>query len=168
MNSWQKTNIIFDRIINSMAILAGVLMLLTLFLVCADIGTKLTIGRSLPWVSEIVEYCLLWLTFLGTAWVLKQNAHIRMDMVVDQLDRKHACLLNLFTSIIGATVCLILAWYSARVTYQNFQTGYKLLTFMTVPSAFINFIIPIGFVLLTVQFVRRAHGFFKVFITSNH
>ena len=58
MCSWQKANIIFDRIINLMAVLAGILMMLTLFLVCGDIGTKLTIGRSLPWVAEIVEYSL--------------------------------------------------------------------------------------------------------------
>jgi TRAP-type C4-dicarboxylate transport system permease small subunit len=64
-------------------------------------------------------------------------------------------------------VCLIIAWYSARVTWQHFQTGYKLLTFMTVPAALINFIIPIGFLLLTIQFVRRGHGFFKRFVALN-
>jgi TRAP-type C4-dicarboxylate transport system permease small subunit len=161
MCSWQKANSIFDRIINLMAVLAGILMMLTLFLVCGDIGTKLTIGRSLPWVAEIVEYCLLWLTFLGTSWVLKQNSHIRMDMVVDKLNPRHRSVLNAVTSFLGAMVCLIIAWYSAKVTWQHFQTGYKLLTFMTLPSALINFIIPIGFISLTVQFVRRGHGFLK-------
>ena len=161
MRSWQKAGILFDRIINLMAVLGGILMMLTLFLVCGDIGTKLTIGRSLPWVAEIVEYCLLWLTFLGTSWVLKQNSHIRMDMVVDKLNPRHQSVLNAVTSFLGAMVCLIIAWYSARVTWQHFQTGYKLLTFMTVPSALINFIIPIGFILLTIQFIRRGHGFLK-------
>jgi len=167
MRSQQKASILFDRIVNAMAVLAGILMMLTLFLVCGDVSTKLVIGRSLPWVAEIVEYCLLWLTFLGTSWVLKQNAHIRMDMVVDRLNLRYQSLLNVVTSFLGAMVCLIIAWYSARVTWQHFQTGYKLLTFMTVPAALINFIIPIGFLLLTIQFVRRGHGFFKRFVTLN-
>ena len=161
MRSEQRTSILFDRIVNTTAVLAGILMMLTLFLVCGDVGTKLVIGRSLPWVAEIVEYCLLWLTFLGTSWVLKQNAHIRMDMVVDKLNPKQQSVLNAVTSFLGALVCLIIAWYSARVTWQNFQTGYKLLTFMTVPAAFINIIIPIGFLLLTIQFVRRGRGFLE-------
>jgi TRAP-type C4-dicarboxylate transport system permease small subunit len=107
MCSWQKANIIFDHIINLMAVLAGILMMLTLFLVCGDVGTKLTIGRSLPWVAEIVEYCLLWLTFLGTSWVLKQNSHIRMDMVVDKLKPRHQSVLNAVISF--GKVCLIIA-----------------------------------------------------------
>ena len=168
MRSQQKASILFDRIVNAMAVLAGILMMLTLFLVCGDVSTKLVIGRSLPWVAEIVEYCLLWLTFLGTSWVLKQNAHIRMDMVVDRLNLRYQSLLNVVTSFLGAMVCLIIAWYSARVTWQHFQTGYKLLTFMTVPAALINFIIPIGFLLLTIQFVRRGHGFFKRLAVLNH
>jgi len=167
MASQQKNSILFDRIVNAMAVLAGLLMMLTLFLVCGDVGTKLVIGRSLPWVAEIVEYCLLWLTFLGTTWVLKQNAHIRMDMVVDRLNLRHQSLLNIVTSFLGAMVCLMIAWHSARVTWQHVQTGYKLLTFMTVPAALINFIIPIGFLLLTIQFVRRGHGFFKRFVDLN-
>ncbi len=130
MASQQKNSILFDRIVNAMAVLAGILMMLTLFLVCGDVGTKLVIGRSLPWAAEIVEYCLLWLTFLGTTWVLKQNAHIRMDMVVDRLNLRHQSLLNIVTSFLGAMVCLIIAWYSARVTWQHLQTGYKLLTFI--------------------------------------
>jgi len=140
-----------------MAVAAGVLMILTLFLVCGDIGTKLAIGRSLPWVAEIVEYSLLWLTFLGTGWVLKQNAHIKMDMVLDRLPPKYAGFVNLLTSILGTVVCLVMTVYSARVTCQHFQSGYRLLTFMTVPAALVNFIIPVGFALLTVQFARRVH-----------
>jgi TRAP-type C4-dicarboxylate transport system permease small subunit len=159
MTFWKKAGNCFDKVIDALATLAGVLIMLTVFLVCGDISIKLTFGRSLPWVAEIVEHSLLWLTFLGTTWVLKRNRHIKMDMVVDQLNPRHQSFLNLITSFLGAIVCLIIAWYSARVTWQHFQSGYKLLTIMDTPSALINFIIPVGFFLLTIQFVRRGLGY---------
>jgi TRAP-type C4-dicarboxylate transport system permease small subunit len=156
MSIWKKVGSGFDRIVYALATLAGALIMLTVFLVCGDIGAKIVFGRSLPWVAEIVEHSLLWLTFLGTTWVLKRNAHIKMDMVVDQLSPRRQSILNLITSSLGAIVCLILAWFSSRVTWQHFQTGYKLLTSMVTPAALINFIIPVGFFLLTIQFVRRG------------
>jgi TRAP-type C4-dicarboxylate transport system permease small subunit len=161
MTFWKRANNGFDQLIQSLAAVAGALIMLTVFLVCGDIGTQVAFGRSLPWVAEIVEYSLLWLTFLGTTWVLKKDAHIKMDMVINRLNPIQKSTLNVVTSFLGAIVCLIITWYSAKVTWQHFQTGYKLLTHMSTPSALINFIIPVGFALLTVQFVRRGLECFK-------
>lgn len=147
---------IFNNILKLCGFISGLLILLTVILVCGEIGHKLIFHRSLPWVTEIVEYSLLWLTFLGTAWVLKEDRHIKMDMLLDRLNTKRKILLQTMTSIFGGLMCLIMVYFTARITYQNFLSGYRLLTYMELPAALINLVIPLGFLMLSVQFCIKS------------
>jgi C4-dicarboxylate transporter, DctQ subunit len=133
------------------------LIALTMFLVCLDVIWNLACGRSLTWVTEIVEYSMLWLTFLGSAWVLRNNAHIRMDMVTDRISPRSRHLLGAITSYFGAVLCLLLAFFGARATVHAVRTGYTLMTYLEIPSAYINFIIPLGFLMICLEFVVRGN-----------
>lgn len=161
MTLWGKAGTIFDRCISLFAVLAGALITFMIFGVSCEVAVKLFAGKPLAWMTEIVEYSLLWVTFLGTAWVLKNEAHIKMDMVVSRLNPRNQALLNMVISILGAILCLIITWYSARVTWQHFQTGFRLVMFLSPPAALIDFIIPVGFISLVIQFIRRAYEYFK-------
>jgi len=161
MRLWEKSNIIFDRILSAMAVFAGFLVIFIMLGVCGEVISTVFIGRSLPWMTEIVNYCLLWITFLVAAWVLKNDGHIKMDIVLTRLSIRNTALLDVFTSIIGAIICLVIAWFSARVTWQNFQTGSVIPIYLYVPAAFVNFIIPVGYLLLFIQFLRRIFGNLK-------
>ncbi len=151
----QKTAL--DRIVEIFAAMGCLLIALTMFLVCLDVIWNLACGRSLTWVTEIVEYSMLWLTFLGSAWVLRNNAHIRMDMVTDRISPRNRHLLAAITSYVGAVICLLLTYFGARVTLHAFQTGYRLMTYLEIPSAYINFIIPLGFLMICLEFIVRGN-----------
>jgi C4-dicarboxylate transporter, DctQ subunit len=156
MNPRQEKNSAFDSLMGYLAAFAGVLIVLTVFLVCGDVLIKWITGRSVVWVQETVEFSLLWLTFLGASWVLREGAHIKMDLIANRLRPGARRVLDLTMSFVGAAICLIITYYSARVTWHHAKTGYKLLTFMSPPSAAIDFIIPVGFLLIAIQFIRRG------------
>ena len=157
MNSlWKKTDLIFDRIIFFLYVFASALIVFIIFAICFTVGSKLFTGKSLSWITEIVEYSIPWITFLGSAWVLKVDAHIKMDLVLTRLNDRNQALLNAVTSLLGAILCLIMTVYSARVTWEHLQTNYRFVMFLRPPAALIDFIIPLGFILLVLQFIRRA------------
>ena len=58
--------------------LIAVLIPLNLFLVTLKWG-------SFPWLFEAVEYALYVGVFIGAPWVLRQGAHIRVDVVTAAL-----------------------------------------------------------------------------------
>jgi len=153
----------FDRILGFLAFCAGILIVLIMVAITVGVVLRFTPLGSIVWIFEITDYCLLWITFLGTAWVLKQEGHVRMDMILNTLKPRNQALLNMMTSIAGAIACLILAFFSSKVTWQHFQTHYLFTRFLEVPSYPILVIIPIGSLLLVVQFVRRTYGYFKAF-----
>jgi len=67
----------------------------------------------------------------------------------------------MITSSVGAAACLVLAFFSVKVTWQHFQTHYLFTRFLEVPSYPILAIIPIGSLLLFIQFLRRVYDYFK-------
>jgi TRAP-type C4-dicarboxylate transport system permease small subunit len=69
--------------------------------------------------------------------------------------------MGIVTSIIGIAVCLLLTWYGVKVTLDVFQRNLLLSTVLTPPAYLLFIIIPIGSLLLTLQFVRRALHFIR-------
>jgi len=151
-----KLGTILDRVVDTMAVIAGVILVLITSGVAFGIVSRYFFGRPIGWIVEISEYSLLFIAFLVAAWVLKHDGHVKMDMVVDRLRSKDQDLLNGITAIISAVVCLILTYYSARVTIELYQIGYYTPTTLEVPKFIIVAIIVIGSFVLSLQLIRRA------------
>lgn len=66
----------FDFIIEGMAVLAGVILLGITFLVTGAALVRYLGFRAPIWTLQYTEYGLLWSTFLGAAWLLREGGHI--------------------------------------------------------------------------------------------
>ena len=159
MTPLKRAGDIFDRICDVLAVLAGVLTIFLMLLGAAEITMRSTLGQSIGWGIEISEYGLLFITFLATAWLLRYEGHVKMDIVLMKLKPRPQAVVNITTSLMCAILCFLLTWYGGRVTWDHFQTGYLITSSLRPPSFLIQFIIPIGFFLLFIQFLRRAHGY---------
>ena len=150
---------IFDRITNLFAFLAGALIILAMISVVADVTKRSLTGSSIVGVMEITEYSLVWITFLGTTWLLRKEKHVVMDLVINRLNQKTQSMVNLITSILCIIVCFILTWYGIEVTWEYFQQGYVRTSPLMPLYAPLLVIIPIGSFLLIIQFLRRTYGY---------
>lgn len=168
MKLTRKANAIFDRIIAVLAFCAAVLLVLILLLVNTEVVARHSALGSMVWVIEIIEYCLLWITFLGTAWVLREEGHVRMDMVLNRLNVRNQSLLNTITSVVGAIACLVIAWYAVEAIWYQFQHSIYFSSFLEPLTYPILAIIPVGSFLLVIQFARRAYGFFESWRASGN
>ena len=155
-----KLSVLFDRTIGLLAALGALVIAFLTVIVCWDVAFRFFFGSGPMWVLEVVEYGLLWFTLLASAWVLKGERHVKIDILLLLLNPKSRILINLITSILATVACLIVVWYSTGVVWEYLQTGERLPTEVR-PFKFIPYlIIPIGFVLLFIQFIRRTYGYF--------
>jgi len=158
MKLLKKVMAIFDRTSNFLAFLAGVLLYFVLFGVLLTITLRL-FGSSLVWMFESTEFALLWITFLGTAWVLKIGGHVKMELLLTRVNPRPRALLNTITSVIAAIICLVVAWYGATVSWEYYQIGYRTYTEWRPFVAPVLVIIPVGFFFLFIQFLITAYGY---------
>jgi TRAP-type C4-dicarboxylate transport system permease small subunit len=157
---------ILNRTIDVMVVIAGILLIFSVLSISMAVGSRYLLGRPWGWVIEMSEYSLLYIAFLVAAWVLRQNKHVRMDLVIDALKPRIQSMLNIITSFICSIVCLVLFLFGAKVTWELFKTHYFTPTLLEVPKAFITVIIPIGFLLLFFQSLNRTSDFLSSWRTS--
>ncbi|MFH1756842.1 MAG: TRAP transporter small permease [Pseudomonadota bacterium] len=156
-----KLSRIFDRVIRAGIILAAVLLILVMFSVNAEIFTRYITGHSLIWVVEISEISLLFITFLGVAWVLKKGGHVSVDILVNRLAPRTRAMFNAATSIVGAFAVLPLIWYGAQVTWTHYQKSLYEATALEIPNVAILFIIPLGSIFLFIQLLKKMYGYVR-------
>ncbi len=155
-----KASAMLDDIIGIPAVLVALVLIFLTLGITASIVMRYFASNALGWMMEISEYALLWVTFLGAAWVLRREGHVKIGIVLTRLKPSTQTLLNFTTSIIGTIACSVLTWYAVEFTWLNFQEGYRFNTELA-PSKFIVIaIIPIGSFLLSIQFLRRTFGYF--------
>lgn len=151
-----KLDSVFNRIIDVMAGAACVILAFAFLSVCADVAMRYFLNRPMVWVVEITEESLLYITFLGAAWVLKREEHVRVDIVLNRLKLKTQAWLGIVSSIVGIVISLVLVYYGARVTWDQWVRGVYWTTTLSIPNAYYLVIIPIGSFLLLIQFLRRT------------
>ena len=144
-----------DGIIDGMAALAGLLLIFMMFSICYEVVLRYFLFSPLTWVTEISEYILLYATFLGAPWVLKRDAHVKVDIVLARLGLKTQKTLNMATSLIGIGVCLVLVWFGTQMALDLYQRGIPVFKSLSVPKFLLVGIIPLGGLFMAVQFVRR-------------
>jgi C4-dicarboxylate transporter, DctQ subunit len=146
---------IFDRILSGTAVLAGLILLFITFSISYGIFTRALGYQSPVWTVQFSEYSLLWMTFLGSAWVLSRRKHVAMDIVTGRFNPRNRRVAEMVHSFMGIGLCGVLCWFSSLITLSLFQRGVTDVQAVDLPKHLIVIIIPIGFLLLMVQFARN-------------
>lgn len=150
---------VFDRVLDAGIFLSGALMIFAMLSVSYEVGLRYFFKDSTNWVLEVNEIVLVYLTFLGAAWVLKGEGHVKIDFVANKLPPRQAAMLNFITSIICVVVTGVVVVAGTVITVDYYQNGIYPPSVMMIPSAVSVGIIPIGSLLLCIQFVRRSLRF---------
>ncbi len=147
---------LFDKLIDIMAAFAGVILVFITVAVCYTIGMRFLFRQTTIWIIPMTEYALLWIVFLGTTWLLREGGHITTDIIYVHLDEKAKHTLDCIMSVIGGLTCALFVYLAVVHLCDCLIHGVTDVRAVTVPKSAVFIIIPIGSILLTVQFFRIA------------
>lgn len=153
--------IVFDRINNGMAALAGVILVFITAAVCYAILMRFLFTKTTIWLTQTTEYALLWIVFLATTWLLKEKGHITTDIIHVHLNKKTKLCLDGIMSIIGGLACALMLYLGVVHLVDCIVNGVTDVRAVTVPKWAIFIIIPVGSLPLTLQFFRMAWSRFS-------
>lgn len=148
---------VFDALLEIMSVFGMLLLAFIMLSVVWEVITRYFLGRGTIWVDEVGGYSMLFITFLGGAWLLKEEGHVEMDVVTSLLSERNRLLMRSITSLAGAFVCMVLTWSGAQVALDHLQRGLSRPTPVEPPDFPLFAIIPISCFPLFIQFLRRAH-----------
>jgi C4-dicarboxylate transporter DctQ subunit len=143
------------RVENALAALGIFVLILIIGAVCAEIILRTFFARPQVWVIEFSEYGLLYVTFLGTAWLMRQDGHVRVDLLTNALDAEWKRRLALASEAIGCAVAVVLTVFGVLVTLDAHRRGLFKPTILEVPTWIVLLVIPVGSTLLALRFLQR-------------
>ena len=139
----------------AMAWIAVACILFMMFAICYSVVLRYLWDRSAPWVVEISSYLMLYITFLATAWLQRQEGHVEVDLFLGNAKPRTRAGFKAVTYLGGAIVGFILAWKGMMVTLDYFKRGVTLIGILDTPQFLLMAIIPIGGVLLLLEFILQ-------------
>jgi TRAP-type mannitol/chloroaromatic compound transport system permease small subunit len=146
----------FDRLTDVMAALAGAILVFITAAVCYTIGMRYLFTKTTIWIMQTTEYALLWIVFLATTWLLREGGHITTDLIYAHLNTKNKHILDCIMFVIGGLACVIMVYFGIDYVRECIVKGVTDVRAVTVPKWTIFIIIPVGSILLTIQFFRMA------------
>ena len=147
-----------DAVFQFLAVIAGLLLLFITLSIGWSILARV-IGVSSPvWTVQFTEYSLLWITFMGAAWLLAKNKHIAIEVLTQRLGRGPNWILSILHSVMGFLLCGSLCYFGAKLTWDHFQRHVIDVQAVDIQKGFVIMVIPFGFALLALQFLRNLMG----------
>ena len=151
----------FDRTNDVLAVLAIALLVFVMLIICGEVINRYLLGGTLKWVVEVTEYSIVYIAFLATAWLLRQDGHVKVELILNYCNPRTQSLINVITSGMAAIACLLIAFFSAQSTLYHFQDGILIPSLLRPAKWIMLAVIPVGSFLLFVQFVIRSYGYMQ-------
>ena len=123
---------------------------------------RYVLNNSLTWTNEFCRYTFLWVVFIGTAVLLKNDEHIAIDAVLTSVSPKVRNVLLLITYILITVLAGVITVYGAMVVY--FTRG-SLSSSLRLPINMVLYLsLPVGMSLTTIVGIQKAVKQFKAAI----
>lgn len=146
----------FDWLNRFLAVIAGILLVLITVAVCVEIISRSFFDISNPWLVELSEITLLYMTFLAAAWVLGKDGHVTLDLLLERISPGKAKVLHVVLSVIAAATCFIICYFGVFAVIDQYVNDIREPTIMGPRTFWITAIVPFGLLLLGIQFLRRG------------
>lgn len=165
MKGMQRLLKVWNLVLDVFVALAGILLWAQMIIVNVEVVARRS-GHPTTWATEISSLLILWIPFMVVAWVLRNEGHVKMDLIVDHISPSSQALIGFITSFAGVVVMLIVAVAGIVTTLS--WVGTKTPTMLMLPKAPTISIICIGSFMFAIQFLIRAVTNFKKWKDEKH
>lgn len=145
-----------DWTIDILAVLSGLLLTAIMLATVFKVGLRGIAGEGIIGIDQLSGTALVYMTFLGGAWVLRKNGHVVVDLVLIGVRTPVKRGLLILNSLVGAAVCLAVSYFGFVAVELSISRGVMVATELEIPRAIGLIPIPLGTFLLGIEFLRRA------------
>jgi len=132
---------------------AGVMVIMALVIVCAEVVTRSVFGKTTYIPDEYSGYLMAMLTFFGLAYTLRERGHIRMMFLLHVLKGRARLFCNMVCLFVGFLFCLGLFVFTAEFFWDSVVNQTQSMqiteTYLAIPQVFL----PIGSLMMALQFL---------------
>lgn len=137
-------------------LIAGLMIVGVMLGVVADVAVRYSTGRPILWMFEVTQYGLLYTPCIAMAWLAREHGHVAITSFVGLAGERTRRIIIIAGLLLCAIVCAFIAVWGGIVTHRSILRGTITGMMLRVPEYLTLWIIPFGFGLAAIEFVRLA------------
>lgn len=149
-------SVIYHRLLDFLASISALLIFLIMVGISVNVLSRYFLGGSIIWMFEVAEYALLYIPCLGMAWLAREHGHIAITTFVEKLQPVHHSYAAWTTTLASAAVCAVIAYWGVFVLVDRIARQSVAVQTIVVPEYLIYWVIPFGFGLTAIEFLRQT------------
>lgn len=132
-----------------------VLMAMMTALIGVQIFMRYVMGASLSWSEELARYFFIWATYIGIAYAVRKDAHIRVTMGTDLLAAGGQIYARILTHVIFGAFALFVMYQGWFMVEKTFRFGQKSAS-LGLPMGILYLAPFTGFLLVVLRLVQAV------------
>ena len=109
---------------------ACIILLFTIVVACfVQVIARYVFSYSFQWVEEMAIWSMVWIMCLGSVLAIIDNAHPRVDFLINKLPRKVKCAVEIFDNLVCASLITLLVYKTIpliKLNAKNIAPGIRL------------------------------------------
>ena len=130
-------------------------LLLSILVIVELVFERYFFQNAITWQTELVTILLVASTFIGSAYVLSEKAHVSMDWIYDFLSESNIIRLKIFTSLLSLVFFLFLFYFTFLMVEEAFVKNYTTGTIWDPPLWIPYSSMLIGATLMILQYIAE-------------
>ncbi|WP_308533838.1 TRAP transporter small permease [uncultured Peptoniphilus sp.] len=130
------------------------LLAFTTILTFTQVVMRYVFHNSLSWSEELARYIFLYLIWVGAAYAVKKEQHLRIEVILNKISKVNKNKFELFIYLIWLGFSLFLFISSLKMTINIFASG-QLSPAMRIPIGYAYVSIPFGVGLMCFRIIQK-------------
>lgn len=131
----------------------AIIFFIMLIVVFAQVVCRYGLNFSIPWAEELARFSMVWLVFLGTALMIKERGHTKVDYFIKLLPVKFYKLANILINLILIIFVASLIYYSIPFV-KSYMTD--ITPALGIPYGLVAIAFPISGILMILYLIKDA------------
>lgn len=106
----ERRSRIYRLLVMAERVSACVLLVGMLGLVVLQVVSRYVFGTPLTWTEELARFVLVWLTFVGSGFVMARRVHISVDLLASRLPRMGVVVVDALAQATVVAAAATMAW----------------------------------------------------------
>lgn len=145
---------ILDHVTKLSCVLSGLALAAILLLTLNEVAMRYFFNAPTSWSSDVNQWFFALAIMLVLPEITRTNGHIAISVLIDRLPQRKRNVATRVIAILSFLMCLAAFYISGIETVRQYDSGITTMWVNPIPKWWISSVIPFGFFLSAVQFLR--------------
>ncbi|MBU9720891.1 TRAP transporter small permease [Bacillus alkalicola] len=135
-------------------VLAGTFITAGSFVILYGVVMRYFFNDPKAWVVEVSTYMIVWGVLLGAPIALRNNQHIRIDILYDRLSKSSKYVMDIFANAVGVIFCLFFTYYGLLIVLERYPSGMVSMD-VGIPMWIVYLVLPFSGLLFLLRYIEK-------------